>query len=94
VAAVLVLVAIGAATWLARQWTARLAEVQEAFGLANDAAVARALVAPLGAKGGGASPWAVGVAEGWSLARARRARSRATAAWEELLAGEPFWSQG
>jgi two-component system sensor histidine kinase BaeS len=30
VAAVLVLVAIGAATWLARQWTARLAEVQAA----------------------------------------------------------------
>jgi len=77
-----------------KRFLARLAEVQEAFGLANDAAVARALVAPLGAKGGGASPWAVGVAEGWALARARRARSRATGAWEELLAGEPFWSQG
>jgi len=77
-----------------KRFLARLAEVQEAFGLANDAAVARALVAPLGAKGGGASPWAVGMAEGWALARARRARSRATGAWEELLAGEPFWSQG
>jgi CHAD domain-containing protein len=77
-----------------RRFLARLADVQEAFGLANDAAVARALVAPLGACGGGATPWAVGVAEGWALARARRARSRAAAAWEELLAGEPFWSQG
>ena len=71
----------------------RLAEVQEAFGLANDAAVARALVAPLGLKGGGASLWAVGVAEGWALARARRARSRAATAWDDLLAGEPFWNQ-
>ena len=77
-----------------RRFLARLAEVQEAFGLANDAAVARALVAPLGLKGGGASLWAVGVAEGWALARARRARSRAAAAWDELLAGEPFWNQG
>jgi CHAD domain-containing protein len=78
-----------------RRFLARLAEVQEAFGLANDAAVARALVAPLAGRGNhGATAWAVGVAEGWALARARRARSRAAAAWEDMLAGEPFWSQG
>jgi CHAD domain-containing protein len=86
-----------------RRFLARLAEVQEAFGLANDAAVARALVASLGRSdaGSGASgvtrgvtPWAMGVAEGWALARARRARSRASEAWEDLLSGEAFWSQG
>lgn len=81
-----------------RRFLARLAEVQEAFGLANDAAVARALVESLGrGEGGGRSgvtPWAMGVAEGWALARARRARSRASDAWEDLLSGEAFWSQG
>lgn len=74
-----------------RRFLKRLAAVQEAFGLANDAAVARALVAPLGERGGRDAAWAVGVSEGWALARARRARARATEAWAELLEAEPFW---
>jgi len=74
-----------------RRFLARLAEVQEAFGLANDAAVARALVR--GLEGGAVRPWAVGVAEGWALARARRARRTATAAWEELFSTNIFWNQ-
>ncbi len=69
----------------------RLAEVQEAFGLANDAVVAHALMASLGTKDDPGTAWATGVAEGWALARARRARTKATDAWEDLLAGERFW---
>ncbi len=106
----------------ARRFLVRLAAVQEEFGLANDAAVARALVGTLGRRGGprggrdggprgerdggprgerdgmpraephGGGGWAAGVAEGWALARARRARRRATVAWKELLATEPFWA--
>ncbi len=77
-----------------RRFLKRLASVQEAFGLANDASVARGLVAPLGERGGRDAAWAVGVAEGWALARARRARARATEAWAALLEAEPFWESG
>ncbi|NKE47936.1 CHAD domain-containing protein [Roseomonas frigidaquae] len=74
-----------------RRFLERLAEMQEQFGLANDASVARALV-ETEAHGPGA--WAAGVAEGWVLARSRRARSRAAKAWAALLATEAFWNQG
>ncbi len=74
----------------ARRFLDRLAAVQEQMGLANDAAVARALVAPLEGPGGS---WAAGVAEGWVLARSRRSRARAGKAWEALLDAEPFWNQ-
>jgi triphosphatase len=77
----------------ARRFLKRLAAVQEAFGLANDASVARALVASLGDRGGRDTAWAIGVAEGWALARARRARSRAAIAWTDLLAADPFWDE-
>ncbi|MGG5885947.1 CHAD domain-containing protein [Falsiroseomonas sp. HC035] len=74
-----------------RRFLDRLAEVQEQFGLANDATVARALVGP---EADGPGAWAAGVAEGWVRARSRRARSRSAKAWAELLAAEPFWNQG
>lgn len=74
-----------------KRFLERLAEVQEQFGLANDTAVARALVEPE-SKGPGA--WAAGVAEGWVLARSRRARARAEKAWLALMQAEPFWNQG
>lgn len=74
----------------AKRFLGRLAEVQEAFGLANDAVVARALMGRLNGRGG-AHAWATGLAEGWSLARARRARRKAAAAWDRLLAGGTFW---
>ena len=76
-----------------KRFLRRLADVQEAFGLANDAVVARGLMGMLAAKGGSSLTWASGVAEGWALARARRARSRAGRAWEELLGGGIFWNQ-
>ena len=75
----------------ARRFLDRLAAVQEAFGLANDAVVARALMASLTARGDAGLTWAGGVAEGWALARARRARGKAEAAWGELLSADLFW---
>ena len=78
----------------AKRFLKHLAEVQEAFGLANDAVVARSLMAVLAGRGGTALAWASGVAEGWALARARHARSRAAKAWDELLAAGVFWDQG
>lgn len=76
-----------------RRFLARLAEVQEAFGLANDAVVARSLMASLTTGGGAGLAWAGGVAEGWALARARRARKKAASAWTDLVEGESFWNQ-
>jgi CHAD domain-containing protein len=77
----------------AKRFLGCLAEVQDAFGLANDAAVARELMAALTAKGGGNLLWATGVAEGWTLAKARRARSKAASAWKDLLDEGVYWNQ-
>ena len=77
-----------------RRFLKRLAEVQEAFGLSNDVAVARSLVGQLVTRGGAGMAWAAGVAEGWSLARARPARRRSAEAWEALLETEAYWNQG
>lgn len=74
-----------------RRFLERLAKMQEQFGLANDASVARALVAT---EACGPGAWAAGVAEGWVLAWSRRARSRAARAWATLLGTEAFWNQG
>jgi len=76
----------------AKRFLAKLAEVQEAFGLANDAVVARALMARLAA-GRPHLAWASGAAEGWALARARRVRRSAQRAWEALLAEGIHWNQ-
>lgn len=75
----------------ARRFLGRLAKVQEAFGLANDAVVSRGLVASLTARGGARLAWAGGIAEGWALARARRARKKAATDWAELIETELFW---
>jgi CHAD domain-containing protein len=81
----------------AKRFLAQLAEVQEAFGLANDAVVAHALMGALTAappgRGTAGLAWAAGVAEGWALARARRARSKASRAWEQLADTEIFWDR-
>ena len=79
-----------------RRFLERLAEVQEAFGLANDAVVAHALMAHLADRAGREDAqiaWASGVAEGWALARARRVRAKASTAWEDLIRGEIYWNQ-
>jgi CHAD domain-containing protein len=74
----------------ARRFIKRLSAVQEALGVANDIHVARSLVAGLGGRGG-AGPWAVGLAEGFALARGGGARERALAAWSQLQDGQVFW---
>jgi hypothetical protein len=48
-------------------------------------------MASLTVRGGARLAWAGGVAEGWALARARRARGKAEAAWGELLSADLFW---
>jgi CHAD domain-containing protein len=78
----------------ARRFLERLATVQDAFGLANDAVVARLLMAELRGKGSASLAWASGVAEGWALARARRARDRAAKAWDALFDEGIYWNQG
>ncbi|MDN3566585.1 CHAD domain-containing protein [Paeniroseomonas aquatica] len=84
----------------ARRFLRRLAALQEELGVANDTAVARALVASLapgaaaeGSRGrGGAVPgWAVGAMEGFAAGRSGRARRHALDAWDSLLQASPFW---
>ncbi len=78
-----------------RRFARRLAALQEALGLANDAAVARDLAMRLAAGGPGArravSPWAIGLLEGYALARAAGAREGAIAAWEEAREAPIYW---
>nr|WP_255575271.1 CHAD domain-containing protein [Caldovatus aquaticus] len=84
-----------------RRFVKDLAALQEALGLVNDAATARRLVAalalpamPHGAAAEAARredrAWAVGLAEGFVLARTRRARKRALRAWDSLRERAPF----
>jgi CHAD domain-containing protein len=74
----------------ARRFQKRLAALQEALGLANDASVARGLVASLGSK---VPAWAVGAVEGYATARALPARKHALAAWEDLRLAAVFWPE-
>jgi CHAD domain-containing protein len=77
----------------ARRFARRLSELQEVLGLANDVVVARGLVAQLLTREAGRA-WAVGLAEGWALARARRARRAAREAWDAIERVERFWEEG
>ena len=70
----------------ARRYLRRLARLQEALGLANDATVARALVRSLGSGG-----WALGVAEGMALGRAAGSRNQSLAAWSKWRKSKRFW---
>jgi CHAD domain-containing protein len=73
----------------ARRFLKRLSALQEELGLANDAAVARGIVAGLG---GAAPAWAVGALEGFAVARVAGARRRGLEAWEDLMVAKTFWS--
>jgi hypothetical protein len=55
--------------------------------------VARGLVAQLLTREAGRA-WAVGLAEGWALARAGRARRAAREAWDAIERVERFWEEG
>jgi CHAD domain-containing protein len=74
-----------------RRFLRRLAAVQEALGLANDIAVARQLVATLLTGAPAATPWAVGLAEGFALAQLRNTRAEGEEAWEKLRDARHFW---
>jgi CHAD domain-containing protein len=73
-----------------RRFLRRLARLQEAMGLANDAEVARGLVAGLKSAPPGRS-WAGGVFDGWCLARVASARRDSAAAWAKVEDSRPFW---
>lgn len=72
-----------------RRYLRRLARLQDALGLANDAAVARGLVAGLGPRG-----WVLGLVEGFALARAADSRELALQAWDRWRKAGRFWQDG
>ena len=76
----------------ARRFQRRLAALQEELGRSNDAAVARNLVQSLARENDEARAWAIGVAEGWCLARSMADHDGVLKAWKKLSAKESFWS--
>ncbi|MEI6160474.1 MAG: CHAD domain-containing protein, partial [Roseococcus sp.] len=73
----------------AKRFTKRLAELQEALGLANDATVARHLAARLAGRGAG--EFAIGTVTGFAAGRAEGSRIAAIAAWKALRKVGSFW---
>lgn len=81
-----------AAIWpgrAAKRFSKRLAALQEALGLANDATVARHLAMRL--EGRGAGGFAIGAVTGFASGRAEGSRIAAIAAWKALRKAGPFW---
>ena len=76
----------------ARRFQRRLAALQEELGRSNDAAVAKALMQALAREQDEGRAWAIGVVEGWCLARSVMDRDGVLKAWKKLSAKESFWS--
>jgi CHAD domain-containing protein len=74
----------------ARRFLKRLAAMQEALGLANDAVVAGGLAGSL-ANGRAERAYAIGIVTGWARARVGRVRREASQTWDELDATGSFW---
>lgn len=74
-----------------RRFLRRLAALQEALGLANDAAVAKGLAATLAGRGAGG--FAIGTVTGFAAGRAEGSRLAAIAAWRELSRTPRFWKK-
>lgn len=72
-----------------RRFTKRLAALQEALGLANDATVARQLAARLAGRGAGG--FAIGTVTGFAAGRAEGSRIASIVAWKALRKAGPFW---
>lgn len=72
-----------------KRFTRRLAALQEALGLANDAEVARTLAARLAGRGAGG--FAIGTVTGFAAGRTEGSRLAALAAWDELARSRRFW---
>jgi CHAD domain-containing protein len=76
----------------ARRFQRRLAALQEELGRSNDAAVAKSLMRTLAQEKDEGRAWAIGVVEGWCLARSVMDRNDVLKAWKKLSAKESFWS--
>jgi CHAD domain-containing protein len=72
-----------------RRYLARLEEVQEDFGIYNDATVAAGLAASLG--GGTDRAFAAGAVQGFGAAAQLRARRHVARAWGKFYRSTPFW---
>ncbi len=72
-----------------KRFTKRLADLQEALGLANDAVVARQLAARLAGRGAGS--FAIGTVTGFAAGRAEGSRLASITAWKALKKAGPFW---
>ncbi|WP_424812067.1 CHAD domain-containing protein [Roseococcus sp. YIM B11640] len=72
-----------------RRFNRRLADLQEALGLANDASVARSLATSL--SGRGAGEFAIGTVTGFAAGRAEGSRLASIAAWNSLKKRPLFW---
>jgi CHAD domain-containing protein len=76
----------------ARRFQRRLVALQEELGRSNDAAVAGGLVQGLAGDRNEGRVWAIGLVEGWCLARSVMDRDDVLAAWKKLSDKESFWS--
>lgn len=72
-----------------KRFARRLADLQEALGLANDATVARHLAMRLAGRGAGG--FAIGTVTGFAAGRAEGSRIAAIGAWRALRKAGPFW---
>jgi len=75
-----------------RRFQRHLSALQEELGLSNDASVARSLVQHLDRDKDASRAWAIGMVEGWCLARSAADRDAILAIWDKLGSKESFWS--
>ncbi len=73
-----------------RRYVDALADLQDALGLINDAAVGAAMVTELG-RGARVDPHVIGLAQGWFAAGEARAIARLSRAWEGFDQCRRFW---
>ncbi|MGE7469868.1 CHAD domain-containing protein [Bosea sp. NPDC003192] len=77
----------------ARRYLGRLSRLQEALGLANDAATTRHLIADLrGGKGGPELHFAAGAVHGWQSRQTIEAGRKLKRRWRKFEAATPFWA--
>ena len=74
-----------------RRYIDALADLQDALGLINDAAVGAAMVTELGS-GGRVDPRVIGIVQGWIAAGKARAIERQSRAWDGFVECRRFWS--
>jgi inorganic triphosphatase YgiF len=77
----------------AAPYLTRLGRLQDALGLANDAAVAAHLLAELRA-GSPRLAWLTGLQEGCLLGEASSRQGELARIWQDLLSARPFWKSG